>query len=170
MDSANNAGFMCFASQSGRFKRPVLPWFSIAISRPADRTLRQGIELAEAARTYTVLTVDDGLVTLIPSLLVSVAGGILLTRANSAGLLGAKSAPSCWPPPEHRRPHWSASGRFFETTYRIHLRRGPSRAPLSESSPLSRQALAGAGTAAAGGGRAAGIPPEIRLRPLGTMR
>jgi flagellar biosynthesis protein FlhA len=37
-----------------------------------------------------VLTVGDGLVTLIPSLLVSVAGGITLTRANSAGLLGGE--------------------------------------------------------------------------------
>jgi flagellar biosynthesis protein FlhA len=53
-------------------------------------TLQQGIELAEAARTYTVLTVGDGLVTIIPSLLVSVAGGITLTRANSAGMLGGE--------------------------------------------------------------------------------
>jgi flagellar biosynthesis protein FlhA len=53
-------------------------------------TLQQGIELGEAARTYTVLTVGDGLVTLIPSLLVSIAGGITLTRANSAGLLGSE--------------------------------------------------------------------------------
>ena len=53
-------------------------------------TIQQGVELGEAARTYTVLTVGDGLVTLIPSLLVSVAGGITLTRANSAGMLGAE--------------------------------------------------------------------------------
>jgi flagellar biosynthesis protein FlhA len=53
-------------------------------------TLQQGVELAEAARTYTVLTVGDGLVTLIPSLLVSIAGGITLTRANSAGMLGGE--------------------------------------------------------------------------------
>jgi len=53
-------------------------------------TLQQGIELGEAARTYTVLTVGDGLVTLIPSLLVSVAAGITLTRANSAGMLGGE--------------------------------------------------------------------------------
>jgi flagellar biosynthesis protein FlhA len=53
-------------------------------------TLQQGVPLAEAARTYTVLTVGDGLVTIIPSLLVSVAGGITLTRANSAGLLGSE--------------------------------------------------------------------------------
>ncbi|MGH9560803.1 MAG: FHIPEP family type III secretion protein, partial [Terracidiphilus sp.] len=39
-------------------------------------TLQQGIDLSEAARTYTVLTVGDGLVTIIPSLLVSIAGGI----------------------------------------------------------------------------------------------
>jgi flagellar biosynthesis protein FlhA len=53
-------------------------------------TLQQGVDLGEAARTYTVLTVGDGLVTLIPSLLVSVAGGITLTRANSAGMLGTE--------------------------------------------------------------------------------
>jgi len=53
-------------------------------------TLQQGIELGEAAHTYTVLTVGDGLVTIIPSLLVSVAGGITLTRANSAGVLGGE--------------------------------------------------------------------------------
>ncbi len=50
-------------------------------------TLQQGIDLSEAVRTYTILTVGDGLVTMIPSLLVSVAGGITLTRANSAGML-----------------------------------------------------------------------------------
>lgn len=53
-------------------------------------TLQQGAELGEAARNYTVLTVGDGLVTLIPSLLVSVAGGITLTRANSAEMLGVE--------------------------------------------------------------------------------
>jgi flagellar biosynthesis protein FlhA len=53
-------------------------------------TLQQGVDLAEAARTYTVLTVGDGLVTLIPSLLVSIAGGITLTRANSAEMLGTE--------------------------------------------------------------------------------
>lgn len=53
-------------------------------------TLQQGIDLGEAVRTYTILTVGDGLVTMIPSLLVSVAGGITLTRANSAGLLGGE--------------------------------------------------------------------------------
>jgi flagellar biosynthesis protein FlhA len=41
------------------------------------------IPFREALRTYTVLTVGDGLVTMIPSLLVSMAGGMVLTRASS---------------------------------------------------------------------------------------
>jgi flagellar biosynthesis protein FlhA len=53
-------------------------------------TLQQGVALGEAVRTYTVLTVGDGLVTLIPSLLVSVAGGITLTRTNSAVTLSGE--------------------------------------------------------------------------------
>ena len=53
-------------------------------------TLQQGVDLATAAKTYTILTVGDGLVTLIPSLLVSIAGGIILTRASSSGHLDAE--------------------------------------------------------------------------------
>lgn len=49
--------------------------------------IQQGADLATAVKTYTILTVGDGLVTMIPSLLVSVAGGIVLTRASSAGAL-----------------------------------------------------------------------------------
>ena len=48
-----------------------------------------GIPLGEALKTYTVLTVGDGLVTMIPSLLVSVGGGIVLTRASSRNSLGS---------------------------------------------------------------------------------
>ncbi len=53
-------------------------------------TIQQGVALSEAVRTYTILTVGDGLVTMIPSLLVSVAGGIVLTRASSAGALSTE--------------------------------------------------------------------------------
>ena len=41
------------------------------------------IPFREALKTYTVLTVGDGLVTMIPSLLVSMAGGMIVTRASS---------------------------------------------------------------------------------------
>src|SRR5512146_864317 len=46
------------------------------------------IPFREALKTYTVLTVGDGLVTMIPSLLVSIAGAIVVTRASSQSSLG----------------------------------------------------------------------------------
>ncbi|HEY1743213.1 MAG TPA: flagellar biosynthesis protein FlhA, partial [Granulicella sp.] len=52
--------------------------------------LQQGADLSTAVKTYTILTVGDGLVTMIPSLLVSIAGGIVLTRASSSGSLDAE--------------------------------------------------------------------------------
>lgn len=48
---------------------------------------QQGIPFQEALKTYTVLTVGDGLVTIIPSLLVSVAGGMIVTRASTDSTL-----------------------------------------------------------------------------------
>jgi flagellar biosynthesis protein FlhA len=47
------------------------------------------IPFREALKTYTVLTVGDGLVTMIPSLLVSMAGGMVVTRASSNSTLSA---------------------------------------------------------------------------------
>ena len=44
--------------------------------------LQQGITFAEAARSYTVLTVGDGLVTQIPALVVSTAAGLLVSKAG----------------------------------------------------------------------------------------
>jgi len=49
---------------------------------------QQGVPFVEALKTYTVLTVGDGLVSILPSLLVSVAGGIVVTRAASKETLG----------------------------------------------------------------------------------
>ena len=48
--------------------------------------------LAEAAKRFTILTIGDGLVTAIPSLLISVAGGIITTRAASESNLGEEVA------------------------------------------------------------------------------
>ena len=51
-----------------------------------------GMDIGEAARRFTLLTVGDGLVTAIPSLLISVAGGIITTRAASESNLGEEVA------------------------------------------------------------------------------
>jgi len=66
-----------------------------------------GIPLQEALKTYTVLTVGDGLVTLIPSLLVSVAGAMVATRASSQSTLGVDLNLQLLPRP---RPLWIATG------------------------------------------------------------
>jgi len=46
---------------------------------------QQNMPFAEAARTYTLLTVGDGLVTQIPALIVSMAAGLLVSKAGVAG-------------------------------------------------------------------------------------
>ncbi|HXA83228.1 MAG TPA: flagellar biosynthesis protein FlhA [Methylomirabilota bacterium] len=52
--------------------------------------LQLNMPIGDAAKTFTVLTVGDGLVTLIPSLLVSVAGGIVVTRTSSETTVGVE--------------------------------------------------------------------------------
>ena len=46
---------------------------------------QQGMSFADAARTYTLLTVGDGLVTQVPALIVSLAAGLLVSKAGVAG-------------------------------------------------------------------------------------
>jgi flagellar biosynthesis protein FlhA len=50
--------------------------------------LQHGLPIIEAAQTYTILTVGDGLVSQIPALLVSAAAGIVVSRAGSEADLG----------------------------------------------------------------------------------
>ena len=46
---------------------------------------QQDMRLGQAAQTYTLLTVGDGLVTQIPALIVSTAAGMLVTKAGPQG-------------------------------------------------------------------------------------
>jgi flagellar biosynthesis protein FlhA len=46
---------------------------------------QQGLSFSEAAHTYTLLTVGDGLVTQIPALIVSTAAGLLVSKAGVTG-------------------------------------------------------------------------------------
>ena len=50
--------------------------------------LQQGMPIADAARTYILLTVGDGLVTQVPALIVSTAAGMLVTRTTASAELG----------------------------------------------------------------------------------
>ncbi len=46
---------------------------------------QQGMSFADAAKTYTLLTVGDGLVTQVPALIVSTAAGLLVSKAGVTG-------------------------------------------------------------------------------------
>jgi len=47
--------------------------------------VQEGLSFSEAGRTYTLLTVGDGLVTQVPALIVSTAAGLLVSKAGVAG-------------------------------------------------------------------------------------
>ncbi|MDE7232597.1 MAG: flagellar biosynthesis protein FlhA [Lachnospiraceae bacterium] len=49
---------------------------------------RQGLEITEALNKYTILTIGDGLVSQIPSLLISLATGILVTKGSKEADFG----------------------------------------------------------------------------------
>lgn len=51
--------------------------------------LQQEMSVSDAAATYTILTVGDGLVTQIPALIVSTAAGLVVSRAGSEAELGS---------------------------------------------------------------------------------
>ncbi len=50
--------------------------------------IQHGMDLKRAIQTYTILTIGDGLVTVVPALMISVAGGIIVTRASSENRIG----------------------------------------------------------------------------------
>ena len=49
---------------------------------------QHGMDLKQALETYTVLTIGDGLVTVIPALMIPISGGLIVTRASSETRLG----------------------------------------------------------------------------------
>ncbi|MEP6715343.1 MAG: flagellar biosynthesis protein FlhA [Terriglobia bacterium] len=52
--------------------------------------LQHGLDISKAIQTYTVLTIGDGLVTVIPALMISISGAMIVTRASSDNRLGVE--------------------------------------------------------------------------------
>ena len=48
-------------------------------------TMQKGLDIEKAFNTYTMLTIGDGLVSQVPSLIVSTAAGLLVTKAGVSG-------------------------------------------------------------------------------------
>ncbi|MGA2595742.1 MAG: flagellar biosynthesis protein FlhA [Bryobacteraceae bacterium] len=62
--------------------------------------LQHGMDLRHALETYTVLTIGDGLVTVVPALMISVSGGLIVTRASSGTRLGTEFKGQIFTKPE----------------------------------------------------------------------
>ncbi|MBI5643110.1 MAG: flagellar biosynthesis protein FlhA [Deltaproteobacteria bacterium] len=72
--------------------------------------LQQGLPVGEAAKTYTLLTVGDGLVAQIPALIISTAAGLVVSNVNSEiGLSESISKQFI----VHPKPIFIASGILF---------------------------------------------------------
>jgi flagellar biosynthesis protein FlhA len=69
--------------------------------------LQHGMDLSHAIETYTVLTIGDGLVTVIPALMISISGGLIVTRASSDERLGSDFSKQLFSKPQ---PLFLASG------------------------------------------------------------
>lgn len=69
--------------------------------------IQHGMELRRAIETYTVLTIGDGLVTVIPALMISVSGGLIVTRAGSDARLASDVSGQIFSNPQ---PLFLASG------------------------------------------------------------
>jgi flagellar biosynthesis protein FlhA len=62
--------------------------------------IQHGMDFKRALETYTVLTIGDGLVTVIPALMISVSGALVVTRAGSDSKLGADVAAQVFSRPQ----------------------------------------------------------------------
>jgi flagellar biosynthesis protein FlhA len=69
--------------------------------------LQHGMDLRKAIETYSVLTIGDGLVTVIPALMISISGGLIVTRASSDERLGTDFSKQLFGSPQ---PLFLASG------------------------------------------------------------
>ncbi len=135
------------------------------------------IPFRDALKTYTILTVGDGLVTIIPSLLVSVGGGIVVTRASSDNTLGIDVGKQLF---GRSRPLWIASGTMVALSLIPGLPKVPflliaviagwlARRARSEfeKPPLASDAAAGAATASQGAATQEALEGLLKLDELG---
>ena len=72
--------------------------------------LQHGMGFRRALETYTVLTIGNGLVTVLPALMISISGGLVVTRAGAEARLGAEMRKQIF---GNAQPLLMASGVLF---------------------------------------------------------
>ncbi len=90
---ANEASFYGAMDGASKFVRGdavagILILFVSVIGGFAIGTLQHGLSASQAVTNYILLTIGDGLVAQIPSLLLSVAAALIVTRVGAAGDMG----------------------------------------------------------------------------------
>ncbi len=137
---------------------------------------QQGMTFSDAGKTYTLLTVGDGLVSQVPALIVSTAAGLLVSKAGVRGAAGrALGARSQLPEGARhvgrrdaadRLPARHPDAALPDAGARRRLPRPPYRAPAEarrgrddRGAPGADGAVAGRGT---GEGGDRGRPPQAR--------
>src|SRR5260370_1714069 len=78
----------------------ILILFINIIGGLAIGTIGHGLAVADAGRTYTLLTIGDGLVTQIPALLLSTAVALIVTRMSRAQDMGGEFTKQLFSPPQ----------------------------------------------------------------------
>ncbi len=90
---ANEASFYGAMDGASKFVRGdaiagILILFISVVGGFAIGTLQHGLSASQAVTNYILLTIGDGLVAQIPSLLLSVAAALIVTRVGAAGDIG----------------------------------------------------------------------------------
>jgi len=126
--------------------------------------LQHGLDLAAAARNYTLLTVGDGLVAQIPALLVSTAAGIVISRVGADEEVGQQLASQVFGKAQPIALTGAILGMLGFIPNMPHLAFLGIAAGLGGASfALTRRARGGAGAGAAASGAAA---PEVAPQAL----
>ena len=97
--------------------------------------LQHGMPVAAAAKTYTLLTIGDGLVAQIPALIISTAAGLVVSRVGTdQNMSAAAREPALQAPAgfrDHRRHHRRAGPRARHAALRVPRARGRPRARIA---------------------------------------
>jgi flagellar biosynthesis protein FlhA len=128
---------------------------------------QDGLPLADAARTYTLLTVGDGLAAQIPSLTISIAAGLVVTRVSTGEDIGQQVKTQIAKYPQALGIAAAITGAVGLVPQMAHIPFLVLAAVLGISARrLSRQLPGVTGATAAGAAGAAKAPAEVKVDSL----
>ncbi len=158
----------------------ILILFINIIGGLAIGTLGHGLAFADAARTYTLLTIGDGLVAQIPALLLSTAVAIIVTRMSRPQDMGGELRNQLfgnrarWRGRRPARRAWASIPGMPNVAFLLHRRavrrrrlamlQARARLPPPKPAPAAAGAAARRDHGAVLGRRAAGRPARTRSR------